>query len=129
MELNNRRGVFVAGLGLALCLLLTAGPARSEPNQGVDQAIRHLISYVSESGLTFIRNAREYTPGEAAGHMTKKYHHFRNDIETPEDFIELCASRSLLSGEPYLVVAEQGEPLRTGDWLRTELAAYLVRDR
>ena len=129
MELNNRRGIFVAGWALALCLLLAATPGRSEPSDRVDQAIQHLIGYVSGSGLTFIRNAREYTPAEAAEHMDKKYRHFRDDIDTPEDFIELCASRSLLSGKPYLVVAGQGRQLRTGDWLKTELAAYQVRGR
>ena len=125
---NSRRG-FAAGLALAVFLLLVAGPGRSEPTDRVDQTIQYLIGYVSGSGLTFIRNAREYTPGEAAGHMNKKYQHFRDDIESPEDFIELCATKSLLSGKPYLVVAGQGKEFRTSDWLRTELAAYQVQSQ
>lgn len=127
MESDNKCTLFVAGLTLAMFLLLAASPGWGEPNDRVDQTIQHLISHVSGSGLTFIRNAREYTPAEAAEHMNKKYRHFRDDIETPEDFIELCASKSLLSGKPYLVVAGKGEQLRTSDWMRTELAAYQER--
>lgn len=121
--------VFVVGIALAVFLLLVSGPGRSESTDRVDQTIQYLIGYVSGSGLTFIRNAREYTPGEAAEHMNKKYQHFRDDIGTPEDFIELCATKSLLSGKPYLVVAGQAKELRTGDWLRTELAAYQAHNQ
>jgi hypothetical protein len=126
MKPDNRQMVFMAGMALAVFLLLVSGPGRGEPTDRVDQTIRHLIVYVSGSGLTFIRNASEYTPGEAAEHMNKKYQHFRGKIETPEDFIKLCATKSLLSGKPYLVVSGQGKELRTSDWLTTELAAYQV---
>ena len=115
---------FVAGIALAIFLLLASGPGRPEPTDEVDVTIQHLIGYVSGSGLTFIRNASEYTPGEAAEHMNRKYQHFRDDIETPEEFIELCATRSLLTGKPYLVVDAQGKERRTSDILRAELAAY-----
>lgn len=121
--------VFVAVVALATFLLLVSGPGRGEPTDKIDQTIQYLIGYVSGSSLTFIRNAREYTPGEAAEHMNKKYQYFRDDIETPEDFIELCATKSLLSGKPYLVVDAQGIELRTSDWLRTELAAYQARSQ
>ena len=124
MKAHNRHLAFVAGIALAFLLLLVAGPGRAEPTGQVDQTIRHLIGYVSGSGLTFIRNSSEYTPDEAAEHMNRKYQHFRDAIKTPEDFIERCATKSLLSGKPYLVVSGQGRELRTSDWLRTELAAY-----
>lgn len=45
-------------------------------------------------------------------------------IKAPEDFIELCASRSLLSGKPYLVINEKGEKISASEWLRTELVVY-----
>ena len=60
--------------------------------------------------------------------MHKKYRHFRQDIETAEDFIERCASRSLLSGKPYLVINEQGEQIRTSEWLKAELLSYRSRN-
>ena len=36
---------------------------------------------------------------EAAEHINKKYRHFRDDIDTPEKFIELCATGSLMTGK------------------------------
>jgi hypothetical protein len=112
---------------LALCLLLAAAPAHSTPNAHTAQTIRHLIDYVAGSGLTFVRNTGEHTPAEAAAHMEKKYDHFRDDIDTAEEFIDLCATRSLLSGKPYLVIDDRGRTVPTADWLRAELAAYRTR--
>jgi hypothetical protein len=122
----NRHITLATGIAF-LMLLLAAGPAGSQPSGQDEQAIRHLIAYVSGSDLRFIRNAREYTPAEAAAHMRKKYRHFRDGIETADNFIELCATQSLLSGKPYLVIDRQGRERRTGDWLRDELAAWQAK--
>ena len=127
MEFGKRHRASKAAIAVAAVMLLVTGQAGGESTDQVDQAIRYLIGYVSGSGLTFIRNAREYTAVEAAEHMNRKYQHFKDDIDTPDDFIELCATKSLLSGKSYLVVNRGGIELRTGDWLRTELAAYQAR--
>ena len=111
-------------LTLATLLLLAPVPGQAEQNGDVDRTVQHLLDHVSASGLTFLRNSDSYTAAEAAGHMLRKYRHFRTDIKTPEDFIELCATRSLMSGKPYLVVTEQGEEIRTSDWLKAALAEY-----
>ena len=129
MKSHHRHMTFAAGVVLAVCLVLATGPARSAPTAQIEQMIQHLIGTVSGSDLTFVRNASEYTPDEAAAHMQKKYRHFRDKIETPEDFIELCATRSLLSGKSYLVIDRQGNTLRTSDWLRGELAAWQTRSQ
>jgi hypothetical protein len=129
MMSRNRNIAAAAGIALAIVVLLAAGPACSQPSGQVEQAIRHLIACVSAADLIFVRNGREYTPAEAAEHMEKKYRHFRDDIETAEDFIELCATQSLLSGKPYLVIDRQGNERRTSDWLRAELAAWQMRDQ
>ena len=128
MKPHHRHWAYTAWITLALSLLLATTPARSTPTEQTEQTIRHLIGYVSGSDMTFVRNAREYTPHEAAEHMLKKYRHFRDDIETAGDFIELCASKSLLSGKPYRVIDRQGNALPTSDWLRTELAAWQARN-
>ena len=123
MQPLNRYITVVTGITLAV-LLLVSLPARSTPSGQVEQIIAPLITYVSKSELRFVRNASEYTPQEAAAHMEKKYQHFRDDIDTAEDFIKLCATKSLLTGKPYLVVDRQGNKTRTSDWLRAELAAW-----
>jgi hypothetical protein len=123
MKPHNRHIALVKGIAFAV-LLLAGGPASSQPSAQVEQAIQHLIAYVSGSDLRFVRNASEHPPTEAAAHMEKKYRHFRDDIETADDFIELCATKSLLSGKPYLVIDRQGQERRSSDWLRAELAAW-----
>jgi hypothetical protein len=128
MQPQNRHITVATGIALTV-LLLTSFPARSEPSSQVEQIIQHLIAYVSGSDLRFVRNATEYTPLEAAAHMEKKYRHFRDDIETADDFIELCATKSLLSGKPYQVIDRQGNESLTSDWLRTELAAWQAHNR
>jgi hypothetical protein len=128
MQPHNRHISLVTGVALA-ALLLVSIPARSEPSRQVEQSIQHLIAYVSGSDLQFVRNATAYTPLEAATHMEKKYRHFHDDIETADDFIELCATKSLLSGKPYLVLDRQGNETRTSDWLRAELAAWQAQSQ
>lgn len=117
-----------AAVTLAVLFLLTPCLLRGEQIDTVDQTVLHLMSHVSESGLTFIRNTGRYTSVEAAKHMNNKYRHFREDIKTAEDFIERCASSSLLSGKPYLVINEQGKQVRTSEWLEAELADYRARN-
>jgi len=117
------------GIALALCMLLFVSPGVAEPTEKVDTTIQYLMKTVSGSGLTFIRNGNRATPEKAAEHMSRKYEHFRDDIDTPEDFIDLCATKSLLTGKPYMVVDGQGRERRTSDWLRAELAVYQEHNR
>lgn len=123
MKTSNRHITLVTGIACVI-LLLSAGPASSQRSYQAEQAIQHLIAYVSGSDLRFVRNSSEYTPPEAAAHMEKKYRHFRDDIETADDFIELCATKSLLSGKPYLVIDRQGQETQTSDWLKAELDTW-----
>lgn len=129
MKSDKKPTTFAAGIVLALCMLLFAGPGAAEPTEKVDTTIQYLMKTVSGSGLTFIRNGNRATPEKAAEHMSRKYEHFRDDIDTPEDFIDLCATKSLLSGKPYMVVDGQGRERRTSDWLRAELAVYQEHNR
>jgi hypothetical protein len=129
MKPDSKHMAFVAGTALAVFLLLVSGPGRAGPTDEVDETIQYLIKSVSGSSLTFFRNGSSYTPSEAAEHMNRKYQHFREEIDTPEEFIELCATKSLLTGKPYLVVDGQGKERRTSDWLRAKLAAYQERNR
>jgi len=129
MTSDKKPMTFAAGIALALFMSLFMGPGAAEPTEKVDTTIQYLMKAVAGSGLTFIRNGNRATPETAAEHMNRKYEHFRDDIETPEDFIELCATKSLLSGKPYMVVDGQGRERRTSDWLRAELAVYQERNR
>lgn len=107
-----------------VCIFLSPTVSNGGQTESVDKTIQYLLEYVAGSDLTFIRNSGQYSAREASEHMQKKYAHFRDEIKTPEEFIELCATRSLLSGKPYRVINKQGETLQTGEWLTTGLNQY-----
>jgi hypothetical protein len=110
-------------------LLLTAPVgAAARQTEDLDATIQHLINYVRESDVTFERNISRHDPVEAAAHIEKKYQHFRDRIDTPEKFIELCATASLVTGKQYLIIDSQGNEIPAGEWLNTELSRYRLQN-
>jgi hypothetical protein len=101
------------------CFSLEARAAES-----LEQTISYLINDVAHSDATFIRNGEPHTGTEASAHIKAKYEHFRNQIKTPEDFIRLSASKSLLSGKPYLVRTKAGKETRLDEWLTEALKQH-----
>lgn len=121
---SSKQITSILAIAIAIFLFVpTVKGADGRPNQ-TEKAIQHLLDYVTRSEQIFIRNSKRYSAQDASEHMQKKYEHFRDEIDTPEQFIELCATRSLLSGKPYLVVNQQGKTIKTSEWLATELEAY-----
>ena len=92
--------------------------------ESLDQTIDYLIHYVATADAIFIRNGVTHTPAEAVAHIKAKYDHFKPQIKTPEDFIRLSASKSLLSGKPYLVRTPDGKEMRLDEWLTKALQAH-----
>ena len=115
---------------LATILLVVIAPRSmaGQQTEDIDVTVQYLITYVKESDVTFKRNATHYSGSEAAQHIHKKYQHFKGDIDTPEKFIELCATGSLMTGKPYFIITTQGEQLPSSEWLHTELAVYRLRN-
>jgi hypothetical protein len=94
------------------------------PAESLDDSINYLLDYVANSNATFIRNGQAHTPQEAANHIKAKYEHFKNEIKTPQDFIRLSASKSLLTGQPYLVRTADGKEMRLDAWLTAALEKH-----
>ena len=114
---------YILLLPLALLASYAANAEQPSSCMSLESTIEYLTDQVTRSRLTFVRNGKHHTGPEAAEHMRKKYEHFREDIHTPEDFIRLAATKSLLSGEPYTVLTTEGDELPTADWLRAALRA------
>ena len=104
-----------------------AEPAQKSENLAA--AINYLLSFVEKSECTFIRNNKANTAKEAVRHMRNKYDHFRDEIETPEDFIRLSASKSLITGRPYMVKTKSGQMIKAQTWLLEALEAYRQKKR
>lgn len=107
-----------------LALLLGSLVVLAEDKTTLNKTIDHLIATVENSKCTFVRNGSDHTPKEAAEHMRKKYDYYKKEIKTPADFIEKCASKSELSGKPYLVKFSDGKTVKCKDWLDEELKKY-----
>ena len=105
-------------------VLLFAFAAQISAQESLEQTIAYLIDYVGKSNVTFIRNGASHTPAEAAAHIKAKYDHFKGEIKTPEDFIRLSASKSLLTGKPYLVRTPEGKEMHLDAWLTEALKAH-----
>jgi hypothetical protein len=106
--------------GFFLLVLITRGFAA----ESLEQTITYLLHHIETSNVTFIRNGTEHTPSEAGAHIKAKYEHFKGQIKTPEDFIRLSASKSLLTGKPYLVRTPAGKETLLADWLTEALKAH-----
>ncbi len=72
-------------------------------------------------GAVFIRNGREHTVEEAIDHMRGKWRWKKSEIKTAEDFIDIAATKSSISGEFYLIKLSDGTTVKSGDWFREQL--------
>jgi hypothetical protein len=112
-------GAFVAA-ALFTALLMAGLPATaSSPSE----EIQHLLDFIAASTCAFIRNGVAYDGAEAAAHVKDKYEYYRSDIHSAEDFIARAASRSELSGKPYLVRCG-ADATPAADWLARELTIF-----
>ncbi len=124
-------GVLTLMAALPLAVAGTTGtkemPTDRKSTENVDDTIRYLLDFVSKSDCTFIRNGVPHTGREAANHFRAKYEHFVSEIKTPEDFIQMSATKSMVTGKPYLVKTTDGTVVPCADWLGKVLADYRKR--
>ena len=104
------------------------GPAGSSgtdvDTENLQQTIQYLLTFVENSRCLFFRNNKAHTAQEAAAHMQRKYEHFKDEIKTPEDFIRLAATKSLMTGKLYYVKLPDGKKITSEAWLLQALKAY-----
>jgi Family of unknown function (DUF5329) len=104
---------------LAIC---NAVPARAA--ESLEQTTAFLLHRIETADATFIRNGQAHTAQEAVAHVRAKYEHFKAQIKTPEDFIRLAATKSLLTGQPYFVRTRDGKEMPLGTWLSNALREH-----
>ena len=86
--------------------------------------IDHLIKSIQNSDCAFIRNGKAHSSAEAIEHILKKYEHFKDKIKTSEDFIDFCASKSLLSDQPYQIKCPGQTLIESRLWFLDTLNRY-----
>jgi len=95
---------------------------------GMEGEINHLLDAIEQSGCIFIRNGSSHDSKEAKAHIEKKYNYLKKRIKTTEDFIRGAATKSSLSGRPYMMNCG-GKKMLTADWLHAELEQYRRMER
>jgi hypothetical protein len=115
---------FAFAIGVVLTVLVAAGMSSAAPAEDTDRAIEYLLDYVIQSDCTFIRNGQNYDAQQATAHLRSKYKYFKSQIQTPEDFIRLAATKSELSGKPYQVRTRDGRLFTSAEWLTGILTEY-----
>ncbi len=96
--------------------------ALSQPTPQATQEIKALLDFVEHSPCQFVRNGLEYPGPRARAHLEQKldYLEGKNRVHSAEDFVDLAATESSLSGRAYQVRCQESvEPAST--WLKREL--------
>jgi hypothetical protein len=82
-----------------------------------------LLDSLTTSSCEFNRNGRWYTAAEAKAHLLTKLRYLedRGMLHSAEQFIEMAASTSSMSGQPYLVRCGGAPPVASRAWLTAQL--------
>ena len=105
-------------------LLLVILPALADVPPAQQAEVEHLFATLETSDCVMIRNGKAHDGKEAAEHVQRKYDHYRDKIDSTEDFIAYSATKSLISGRAYQVQCPGEDPQPSADWLLAELEAY-----
>ncbi|MCR9141149.1 MAG: DUF5329 domain-containing protein [bacterium] len=86
------------------------------------EKIELLITRVANSGGVFVRNGSEHSASAAAAHMRMKYSRAGGLIKTARNFIQHIATKSSITGRPYLIRFPDGREYKSAEWLQARLA-------
>lgn len=86
--------------------------------------INYLLSFVASTDCEYERNGTMHNGKEAVEHINKKYEYYSDDIQSTEDFIKYSATKSKISGKYYKIYCRSNAPVKSQDWLLSELKVY-----
>ena len=110
-------------LVLAIFLLLPHIVIAQSPFPAAKREIASLFTVLEQSGCTFNRNGYWYGARKATAHLRRKYDYLlkKNLVASAESFIDRAASKSSISGKPYMVRCGTKAPVESKAWFTTEL--------
>lgn len=89
------------------------------------EKIQYLISSIENlKNAAFIRNGSVHDGKGAANHLRMKLQKAGEKVQTADDFIRLCASKSYVSGTPYTIQYTNGKTIKSEEFLREKLMEY-----
>ncbi len=95
-RLKNRINTAV----LASVFFLLPLPGRADTDADIEQLIQR-VAVMKDA--RFIRNGSEYSAANAAEFMRKKWQAQCKDMQSVQEFIDTCVSKSSMSGKPYQI--------------------------
>lgn len=117
--MNRRVAIAVGAAAVAITFMSAAVFADTTEDE-----IDYLISSVGKSGCAFIRNGKRYSGRDARAHLKSKRRANARLIHSTEEFIEKIASKSSMSGKPYLISCKGQERQTAGEWFTELLMKY-----
>lgn len=112
---------------LSCALAAVLGSAGAADMSALTEAeVTHLLGYLERSACQFGRNGEWHNAKDAAKHLNDKKAYLVNQgsIASAEAFIAKAASKSSMSGSPYLVQCPGVPVAESGPWLTAELARF-----
>ena len=110
---------------ILLLLLLLPGtvPAAEALPVASSHEISRLFDTLEHSGCRFFRNGSWYDATKASAHLRDKYTYLLKHglITSTESFIDRAATRSSMSGRPYLVKCDGEPPIESRSWFGRKL--------
>jgi len=95
-----------------------------------NRKIAYLIASIENmKGAKFIRNGTEHDGKEAAEHLRSKLKSAGGKVKNADDFIRLCASRSIISGKYYTIRLSDGRIIGSEQYFREKLREYNMEDK
>lgn len=88
-----------------------------------DEEISYLLSVLTTDGCSFVSNDISYSGREFEQHLRSKLRLNDDLIASADDYIEKIATRSAVSGQPYVAVCD-GKLKITKEWFGELLTAY-----
>ncbi len=112
---------------LFLACLLLCNIANADVPAVQVKEVNHLLAFVRNSGCIINRNGTDHPADKGISHIENKYDYFRDDISSTEEFIEMSATKSTMSGDFYMVICPGKKTIKTKDWLFEELNKYRLK--
>ena len=108
-----------------LVFAIAAHAQAGTPTPLENQKIQYLISTIeSLPNAQFVRNGTAYDAKSAADHLRLKLRRAGSRVATAEDFIQVCASVSSVSGSPYQIRFADGSTMTSEVFLRQKLREF-----
>jgi hypothetical protein len=108
--------LFMTSCAVAACFAAPLPPATRAEIEG-------LLARLETSRCEFQRNGTWHSATDAKSHLLVKLRYLedRGMVDSAEQFIELAASKSSMSGQPYQVRCAHAAPVPSSTWLLSQL--------